>query len=71
MARPPNRGDAEALSGEDLKDLRCNPAQPNAFAVRDFHERSYGARRRLYDHTPTLKQTQMLLQSWKQLWKCR
>jgi len=71
MARRPNRGNTEALSEEDLKDIRPNPAHPNPFAVRDFHERTYGARRRLYDHTPTLKQTQLLVQTWKQLWKCR
>ncbi|HEY4904757.1 MAG TPA: hypothetical protein VIH89_14890 [Candidatus Sulfotelmatobacter sp.] len=70
MARRPNRGNAEALSEEDLKEVRHNPAHVKAFAIRDFHERSYGARRRLYDHMPTLKQTQMLVQTWKQLWKC-
>jgi len=71
MARRPNRANAEALSEQDLKDLRHNPTHGNAFAVRDFHERRYGARRRLYDHTPTVKQMQLLVQTWKQLWKCR
>jgi len=71
MARRPNHGNAEALSEEDLKEVRHNPAHVNAFAVRDFHERRYCERRRLYDHTPTVKQMQLLVQSWKQLWKCR
>jgi hypothetical protein len=70
MARRPNRGNAEALSEEDLKEVRHNPTHVNAFAVRDFHERKYRDRRRLYGHTPTLKQMQMLVQTWKQLWKC-
>jgi hypothetical protein len=70
MARRPNRDNAEALSEEGLKEVRHNPGHVNAFAVRDFHERKYRDRRRLYDHTPTLKQTQLLVQTWKQLWKC-
>jgi hypothetical protein len=70
MARRPNRGNAEALSEEDLKEVRHNPTHVNAFAVRDFHERIYRDRRRLYDDRPTLKQMQTLVQAWKQLWKC-
>jgi len=71
MARRSNRGNAEALSEEDLKEVCHKPTHVNAFAVRDFHERRYGSCRRLYDHLPTRKQTQMLLETWKQLWKCR
>jgi hypothetical protein len=71
MARRPNRGNAEALSEEDLKEVHHKPARTNPFAVRDFHERRYCERRRLYDHTPTVKQMQLLVQTWKQLWKCR
>jgi hypothetical protein len=70
MARRPKRGNAEAWSEEDLKDLRHNPAHFSPVAVRDFYERNYRNCRRLYNDRPTLKQMQTLVQAWKQLWKC-
>jgi hypothetical protein len=71
MARRPDRVKAEILSEADLKELRHNLAHLSAPAVRDFYERAYRDCRLVYDHLPSPRQMQTLVQVWKQLWKWR
>jgi hypothetical protein len=69
MARRPDRGKAEILSEEQLKELRRNLARLSPSAVRDFYERAYSDCRLVYSRLPTPRQIQILVQVWKQLRK--
>jgi hypothetical protein len=40
-------------------------------AARRFYERAHEDCRMIYDHLPSPKQMQTLVQVWKQLWKWR
>jgi hypothetical protein len=40
-------------------------------AVREFYEQAYRDCRLLYNHLPSPRQIQTLVQVWKQLWKWR
>lgn len=71
MARRPDRGKAEILSEEELKELRHYFAHLRATAVRDFYERAYGDCRLVYNRPPSPRQIQILVQAWKQLRKWR
>ena len=71
MARRPDRGNAEILSEEELKELRHNLAHLSVTAVRDFYLRTYDDCRLVYNRLPTPRQIQTLVQVWKQLWKWR
>jgi hypothetical protein len=71
MARRPDRGKAEVLSQQDLKELRHNLAHLSVTAVRGFYERAYQDCRLIYDRLPTPRQMQTLVQVWKQLSKWR
>jgi hypothetical protein len=71
MARRPDRGKADILSAEDLKQLRQNLAHLSISGVKDFYERAYQDCRVVYDRIPNPRQIQTLVQVWKQLWKWR
>jgi hypothetical protein len=71
MARRPDKREAEMLSEENLKELRHNLAHLSLPAVREFYERAYRDCRLLYNHLPSPRQIQTLVQVWKQLWKWR
>jgi len=71
MARRPDKREAEMLSEENLKELRYNLAHLSLPAVRDFYETAHRDCRLVYDHLPSPRQIQTLVQVWKQLWKWR
>ena len=71
IARRPDRAKADILIEEDLKELRHNLAHLSAPAVRNFYERAYRDCRLVYNHLPSPRQMQTLVQVWKQLWKWR
>jgi hypothetical protein len=71
MARRPDREKNEVLSENDLKELRHSLAHLSVTAVRDFYERAYQDCRLAYNHLPSPRQMQILVQVWKQLWKWR
>jgi hypothetical protein len=71
MARSPDSRKSEVLNEKDLKDLRHHLAHLSVTAVRDFYERTYRDCRLVYDHLPSPRQMQTLVQVWKQLWKWR
>lgn len=71
MARRPDQQDKEMLSEENLKELRHNLAHLSPPAVREFYEVAYRDCRLVYDHLPSPRQIQTLVQVWKQLWKWR
>jgi hypothetical protein len=72
MARRPDRRDQEMmLSEENLKELRQNLAHLSLPAVREFYEVAYRDCRLVYDHLPSPRQIQTLVQVWKQLWEWR
>jgi len=59
------------LSEENLKELRHNLAHLSLHSVREFYETAYRDCRLVYDHLPSPRQIQTLVQVWKQLWKWR
>jgi hypothetical protein len=71
MARRPDRRDQEMLSEENLNELRHNLAHLSLPAVRDFYEQAHRDCRPIYNHIPSPRQIQTLVQVWKQLWKWR
>jgi len=71
MARRPDEREQEMLSEENLKELRHNLAHLSLPAVRGFYEIAYRDCRLVYDHLPSPRQIQTLVQVWKQLWKWR
>jgi hypothetical protein len=71
MARRPDKREAEMLSEENLKELRHHLAHLSLPAVWEFYERAYRDCRLLYNHLPSPRQIQTLVQVWKQLWKWR
>ena len=71
MARRPDNRETEILKEEHLKELRDNLAPLSLPAVRDFYEKAYQDCRLIYNHIPSPKQIQTLVQVWKQLWKWR
>jgi hypothetical protein len=71
VARRPNLDKPEILSQKDLEELRHNLAHLSITAVREFYERAYRDCRMIYNHVPSPKQIQTLVQVWKQLRKWR
>jgi hypothetical protein len=71
MARRPDREKEEILSEKDLQDLRHNLAHLSLPSVRDSYEEAYRDCRLVYNHLPSPRQMQTLVQVWKQLWKWR
>ena len=69
MATRHERGKADILSPEDLKQLRYGLAHLSVRGVRDFYERAYQDCRVIYNRIPSPRQIQTLVQVWKQLWK--
>jgi hypothetical protein len=61
----------EILSKKNLEELRHNLAHLSLSAVRQSYERAYQDCRMIYDRLPSPKQMQILIQTWKQLWKWR
>jgi len=70
MARRSGTADKEMLSEENLKELRYNLAHLSLPAIREFYERAYQDCRLVYNHFPSPRQIQTLVQVWK-LWKWR
>ena len=62
MARRPDKREAEMLSEENLKELRYNLAHLSLPAVREFYEVAYRDCRLVYDHLPSPRQIQTLVQ---------
>lgn len=71
MARRPDKREAEILSEENLREIRHSLAHLSLPAVRDFYEQAYRDCRLVYNHLPSPRQIQTLVQVWKQLWKWR
>jgi hypothetical protein len=71
MARRPDPREVEMLAEKNLAELRYNLAHLAMPAVREFYERAYQDCRLIYDHLPSPKQIQTLVQVWKTLWKWR
>jgi hypothetical protein len=71
MARRPNQRESEMLSEENLNELRRSLAHLSLPAVRDFYEQAYRDCRLVYQHLPSPRQMQTLVQVWRQLWKWR
>jgi hypothetical protein len=71
MARRPDPGKSDALSEEELKQLRHNLAHLSPDGVRNFYERAFEDCRLIYNRLPSPRKIQTLVQVWKQLWKWR
>ncbi len=69
MARRPERGPSDALSEQDLKQLRENLSRLSPQGVRDFYDRAHEDCRLIYTRIPSPRKIQTLVQVWKQLWK--
>ena len=71
MARRPSRETSDALSDEELKQLRQNLSHLSPEGVRHFYERVFEDCRLVYKRLPSPRKIQTLVQVWKQLWKWR
>jgi hypothetical protein len=71
MARRPEREQSDALSVEELKQLRHNLAHLSPQGVRDFYQRAFEDCRLIYNRLPSPRRMQTLVQVWKQLGKWR
>jgi hypothetical protein len=70
MTRRPERVN-DALSEEDLKQLRENLSRLSPQGVMDFYNRAHEDCRVNYTRIPSPRKMQTLVQVWKQLWKWR
>jgi hypothetical protein len=71
MPRRPGSEKQEIFTQKDLDALRHNLAHLSIDVVRRYYERAHEDCRMMYDHLPSPKQVQTLVQVWKQLWKWR
>ena len=71
MARRQERGPSDALSEQDLKQLRENLSRLSPQGVRDSYDRAHEDCRLIYTRLPSPRKIQTLVQVWKQLWKWR
>ena len=71
MARRPEREPSDALSEQDLKQLRENLSRLSPQGVRDFYDRAHEDCRLIYTRLPSPRKIQTFVQVWKQLWKWR
>jgi len=71
MARRPEREQSDALSAEELKQLRHDLAHLSPQGVQDFYQRAFEDCRLTYNRLPSPRKMQTLVQVWKQLWKWR
>jgi hypothetical protein len=71
MARRPEPEEFDALTAEELKQLRHNLAHLSPQAVQDFYQRAFEDCRLIYNRLPSPRRMQTLVQVWKQLWKWR
>ena len=70
MARRPERVN-DALSEQDLKQLRESLSRLSPQGVMDFYNRAHEDCRLIYTRIPSPRKMQTLVQVWKQLWKWR
>ena len=67
LAMRPDKREGEMSGEENLKELRHNLEHLSLPAVRDFYEQAYRNCRLVYNHLPSPRQMQTLVQVWKQI----